>query len=68
VTRGQKAFGLLAPEQIDEIERQGQLVPLAGNVPLAEALGPDASEPGTLTDPREFNLMFDDADRRHGRR
>ena len=58
VTRAQKAFGLRA-KQIDEIEWQGELVPLAGSVALAEALGPDASEPGTLTEPREFNLMFE---------
>jgi glycyl-tRNA synthetase len=58
VTRAQKAFGLRA-KQVDEIEWQGGLVPLAGNASLAEALGPDATEPGSLTEPREFNLMFE---------
>ena len=63
VQKGQKFFGLRA-KQVDEIEWEGNLVPLAasvaaGTVALSGALGPDASEPGTLTDPREFNLMFE---------
>ena len=58
VTRAQKFFGVRA-NKIAEIEWEGDLVPLAGNVVLGEALGPDASEPGTLTEPREFNLMFE---------
>jgi glycyl-tRNA synthetase len=57
-TRGQKAFGLRA-KQVDEIEWEGDVIPLAEQAALAEALGPDASEPGTLTAPREFNLMFE---------
>jgi glycyl-tRNA synthetase len=56
--RAQKGFGLRA-KQVDEIEWQGEVVALAGQAVLAEALGPDASEPGTLTEPREFNLMFE---------
>ena len=63
VQRAQKFFGLRA-KQIDEIEWDGGLAPLAasvasGTVALSGALGPDASEPGTLTEPREFNLMFE---------
>ena len=63
VQKAQKFFGLRA-KQVDEIEWEGGLVPLAagvaaGTLALATALGPDASEPGTLTDPREFNLMFE---------
>ncbi|MFM9197570.1 MAG: glycine--tRNA ligase [Planctomycetia bacterium] len=63
VQKAQKFFGLRA-KQVDEIEWEGSLVPLAagvaaGTVTLAAALGPDAGEPGTLTDPREFNLMFE---------
>jgi glycyl-tRNA synthetase len=63
VLKAQKFFGLRA-KQVDEIEWEGNLVPLAasvaaGTVALSGALGPDASEPGTLTDPREFNLMFE---------
>jgi glycyl-tRNA synthetase len=63
VQKAQKFFGLRA-KQLEEIEWEGSLVPLAasvasGTVALSGALGPDASEPGTLTDPREFNLMFE---------
>jgi glycyl-tRNA synthetase len=63
VQKAQKFFGLRA-KQVDEIEWDGGLVPLAagvaaGTLALTTALGPDASEPGTLTDPREFNLMFE---------
>jgi glycyl-tRNA synthetase len=63
VQKAQKFFGLRA-KQVDEIEWEGSLVPLAasvvaGTVALSGALGPDASEPGTLTEPREFNLMFE---------
>ena len=63
VQKAQKFFGLRA-KQVDEIEWEGSLVPLAasvvaGTVTLSGALGPDASEPGTLTEPREFNLMFE---------
>ncbi len=58
LVRGQKAFGLRA-KQVDEIEWEGDVVPLAGLPAVAEAIGPDASEPGTLTAPREFNLMFE---------
>jgi glycyl-tRNA synthetase len=63
VTRAQKCFGVRA-NKIDEIEWHGGLQSLAeavkaGGVALTDALGPDAGEPGTLTDPREFNLMFE---------
>ena len=63
LTRAQKFFGVRA-NKLAEIEWQGGLEPLAaavaaGSVTLAEALGPDAAEPGTLTSPREFNLMFE---------
>jgi len=63
VARAQKCFGLRA-KQIDEIEWVGDAEPLAaaitaGRVTLADALGPDATAPGTLTEPREFNLMFE---------
>ena len=57
-TRGQKAFGLRA-KQVDEMTWEGDVVPLASEPALAEAVGPDATEPGTLTAPREFNLMFE---------
>ncbi len=63
VGKAQKFFKLRA-KQVGEIEWSGSLVALAGNspdvsIPLSEAVAPDASEKGTLTDPREFNLMFE---------
>ena len=36
----------------------GPLVSLTTVADFAQVLGPDAKEPGTLTPPREFNLMF----------
>ncbi|MGA0039214.1 MAG: glycine--tRNA ligase [Pirellulales bacterium] len=56
--RSQKFFGLRA-KQVDEIAWEGEIVPLAGHASRDEALAPEASEPGTLTEPREFNLMFE---------
>jgi glycyl-tRNA synthetase len=61
VARAQKLFGLRA-KQVDEIEWDGDIEPLpaavARGLGLADAFGPDAAAPGTLTEPREFNLMF----------
>jgi len=61
--RAQKFFGLRA-KQVDEIEWGGGLESLeqaiaAGSATLADTLGPDAGTPGSLTAPREFNLMFE---------
>ena len=61
--RAQKFFGLRA-KQANEIEWVGEIEPLAtaitsGGASLADTLGPDAMAPGTLTEPREFNLMFE---------
>ena len=63
VTRALKGFGVRA-SKVEEIEWLAPLESLAaavhaGTVGLADALGPDAGEPGTLTQPREFNLMFE---------
>jgi len=63
VAKAQKFFGLRA-KQVDEIEWTGGLEPLpavvaSGRANGDEVLGPDASAPGSLTDPREFNLMFE---------
>jgi len=63
VARAQKFFGLRA-KQVDEIEWGGGLESLeqviaAGSATLADTLGPDAAAPGSLTEPREFNLMFE---------
>jgi glycyl-tRNA synthetase len=63
VVRAQKCFGLRA-KQVDEIAWEGNAESLAsaitgGRITVAEAVGPDATTPGTLTEPREFNLMFE---------
>ena len=63
IAKAQKFFKLRA-KQIGDIEWSGGLVALAGtspddSIPLCEAVAPDASEKGTLTEPREFNLMFE---------
>ena len=63
VTRALKGFGVRA-SKVEEIEWLTGLESLAAavhaqTVTLADALGPDAGEPGTLTAPREFNLMFE---------
>lgn len=60
--RAQKFFGLRA-KQVEEIEWEGEAISLpaavVAGVGLVEAIGPDASGAGTLTEPREFNLMFE---------
>jgi len=53
-----KLFNLRA-KQAEELAWQGPLVPLTGLDDFAAVLGPDAKQPGTLTEPREFNLMFE---------
>jgi len=63
VTRALKGFGVRA-SKVEEIEWLSGMESLATavhaqTVTLADALGPDAGEPGTLTAPREFNLMFE---------
>ena len=51
-------FFHLRTKQQDRLEWDGDLQPLTAISDLGEVLGPDATEPGTLTEPREFNLMF----------
>jgi glycyl-tRNA synthetase len=55
--RAQKLFKLRAKEA-DKITWQGDAMSLAKVDDLSAVLAPEASEPGTLTQPREFNLMF----------
>ncbi len=52
-----KFFNLRA-KQADELHWDGNLVCLTSVQDFARSLGPDAKEVGTLTPPREFNLMF----------
>jgi glycyl-tRNA synthetase len=52
-----KFFNLRA-KNADELHWDGGLVSLTTVKDFSQVLGPDAKEPGTLTPPREFNLMF----------
>ena len=52
-----KFFNLRA-KQADELAWEGPMASLTTVTDLARVLGPDAKTPGTLTPPREFNLMF----------
>jgi len=55
--RALKFFNLRAKDAA-ALQWQGPLVSLTTVKDFALVLGPDAKEPGTLTEPREFNLMF----------
>jgi glycyl-tRNA synthetase len=55
--RALKFFNLRG-KQADELHWQGELISLTAVPDFAQVLGPDAKELGTLTPPREFNLMF----------
>lgn len=55
--RALKFFNLRA-KNVDELKWDGPIVSLTTLKDFAEVLGPDAKEVGTLTAPREFNLMF----------
>src|SRR4051794_16119871 len=55
--RALKLFNLRA-KNAEELKWEGPVVSLATVSDLGAVLGPDAKELGTLTPPREFNLMF----------
>ena len=55
--RALKFFGLRA-KQADQLQWDGSVRPLPEVDDHAQVLAPDATAPGTLTEPREFNLMF----------
>src|SRR5262249_39754930 len=55
--RALKFFNLRA-KNADELKWDGPLVSLTTVKDFSKVLGPDAKELGTLTQPREFNLMF----------
>jgi len=52
-----KYFGLRSKNK-DELRWSGPMTPLPEVVDRGRVLGPDAKQLGTLTEPREFNLMF----------
>src|SRR5262245_30243367 len=55
--RALKFFDLRA-KQAEQLKWDGPLVSLTTVKDFAQVLGPDARALGTLTEPREFNLMF----------
>ena len=55
--RAQKFFKLRAKDA-EQIAWQGDITSLDKVDDLGKVLAPEANEPGTLTEPREFNLMF----------
>ena len=50
-------FGL-RKKDLDSLVWEGPLTEISALGDLSQVLGPDAKHPGTLTEPREFNLMF----------
>src|SRR5947209_7943691 len=52
-----KFFNLRA-KNVEDLHWDGPVVSLTTVSDFSQVLGPDAKEPGTLTPPREFNLMF----------
>ncbi len=55
--RAMKFFNLRA-KSLDELKWDGEVVCLTEVDSFDEVVGPDAKSMGTLTEPREFNLMF----------
>ena len=55
--RAMKFFNLRA-KNADELQWQGETISLTELENFAEVCGPDAKKLDTLTEPREFNLMF----------
>ena len=51
-------FFKLRPKNRDELAWDGDVIGLEEIADTTEVLGPDAKSLGTMTEPREFNLMF----------
>lgn len=51
-------FFKLRPKQADQLSYDGAMTSLDQLDEFTQVLGPDANELNTLTEPREFNLMF----------
>ncbi len=58
VTRRALKFFNLRAKNADDLAWDGDFVSLETIDDMSQVLGPDAKELGTLTEPREFNLMF----------
>ncbi len=58
-TQAALKFFKLRSKDADQLAWDGPIVSLDNGRQIStRSLGPDAKEPGTLTEPREFNLMF----------
>ena len=55
--RALKFFDLRS-KNADQLKYEGDVLSLTAVKEFSQVLGPDAKELGTLTEPREFNLMF----------
>ena len=55
--KAQKYFNIRAKDA-DQLKWDGEIVSLTTVDDFSRVLGPDAKEPGTLSEPREYNLMF----------
>jgi glycyl-tRNA synthetase len=58
VTRRALKLFKLRGKDAESLNWEGEFRPLSTLDEFDNVLGPDASAPGTLTEPREFNLMF----------
>ena len=58
MTKRALKFFKLRNKNIDDLKWDGDSTCLTEIEDLSQVLGPDAKELGTLTEPREFNLMF----------
>lgn len=53
----QKFFGL-RKKDMESLVWNGEICSISSLNDFSQVVGPDATKPGTLTEPREFNLMF----------
>ena len=58
VTRACQVFGVRKKKADDVFSWEKELATLAPEDAVSQVVAPAASEPGTLTEPRDFNLMF----------
>ncbi|PHS15447.1 MAG: glycine--tRNA ligase [Blastopirellula sp.] len=58
ITRQALKFFGLRNKHIEQLQWDGGITPLTDIKDFSQVLGPHAKELGTLTEPREFNLMF----------
>ncbi|HAH99839.1 MAG TPA: glycine--tRNA ligase, partial [Verrucomicrobiales bacterium] len=59
ITRRALVYFKLKAKYADKLAWHGDVIDLTSVSETGQVLAPDAKEPGTLTEPREFNLMFE---------